>query len=134
MFVRNRLNSGEYVTVVPIGLPITLQYGEVGQIEKVFIGYEIEHENVSDKLLEKVLELNTVPRKVPLQNGTTWVYGVLYTGEDNCTSGQLPQCTSRKFVDMYLDERCPFNFFAASMKTLAGKFQGAVQILQWLKM
>lgn len=134
MFVRNRLNSGEYITVVPIGLPVTLQYGETGQIEKVYIGYEIEHDHVSDKLLEKVLELNTVPRKVPLQNGTTWVYGVLYTGEDNCTSGQLPQCTIRRFADMYIDERCPFNFFAASMKTLAGKFQGAIQILQWLKM
>lgn len=135
MFVRNRLNSGEYVTVVPQGLPITLQYDDNSRIEKVYVGYEVDAEYASEKLLARVIERNSVPRTVPLQNGTTWVYGVLYTGEPVLTTGAFPRGQVNAYLNMYLNsDDIQFNFFAATMKTLAGTFSGAVQISQWLSL
>ena len=32
MFTRNLLEAGEYVTVVPLGLPITIQYKDSGRL------------------------------------------------------------------------------------------------------
>lgn len=133
MFVRNRLNSGEYITVIPQGLPVTLQYDENGRIEKTYIGYETTSDHLSDALFDMLLKRNAVPRTIPLLDGTTWIFGVLYTGEPVTTTGNLPSDQATSYLNMYLKfDNIEFNFFAATMRTFAGKFQGAIQIIQWL--
>lgn len=133
MYVRNLLTAGDYVTLVPIGLPLTLQYDENGMLEKVYHGNNTEGRNLSDKLLGCMRRNETAPVRIPITKGTTWVQGVLYTNTTYSTAGDLPMCIAEDIIRDYPLHPEAFNFFAGHVESLATVFQGATPIRRWLK-
>ena len=103
MLLRNRLNVGEFVVPIPVGIPIVLRYNAKGFISKIsfwtawnvwdnthvtkldFVedsskpnGRLNEFEISEIEGLSNLLETNSLfPHTISLTGGTTWVYGVL---------------------------------------------------------
>ena len=117
---------------LPVGVHITLQYNVSGNIEKVYTGFKDERKDVTDTLMPTLLKNNTVPAKIHITKGTSWVYGVLYTAELFAEPGNLPGCVESKLLDTYLNNSVQFNFFAANMNSTAADFKGPTPIRQCL--
>ena len=45
MYVRNCLIAGDHLTVIPVGLPLVLQYNSNGILERAFKGFDALVEN-----------------------------------------------------------------------------------------
>lgn len=134
MYVRNLLHAGDFLEVVPVGLPLTLQYDENGVIEKVFKGFKPNEYNISDTILDIIKVNHTVPLRVPLKDGTTWIKGTLYTATQFEDEGKLSEAISSSILKHYLQHPDQFNFFAGGMESLSCVFRGAQPIRQWLQM
>ena len=117
MYVENYFKGGDYVTLIPVGLPITLQYNISGNLEKVFIGYDSNRKDVSDTFMMSLLSRDYVPGKISITKGTTWVYGILYTNDIPTTiSGDLPECLMAAYETKYLHNPEQFRFFAGNIE------------------
>lgn len=134
MFNKNTLKSGEFVSLVPLGIHLTIQYNSSGNIEKIFTGYYSEREDVTAKLLSTVIANKTFPVKIHLTNCTSWVRGVLYTNELVKTPGILPNCVQDSLIKMYLKTPSQFNFFAGTIDNTSTTYNGATAIRQCLAM
>lgn len=135
MYVRNVLKSGDYFSAVPIGIPVTLQYSEKGNLEKIFIGFSHEAEYRSDDILSTFRRTSKDKLHIPLPGGTTWVQGVLYTSKEifkNTAFGLLPQSCLPEMIQDYLEDPNNYSFYAGSVETMATKFHGALAVRQWL--
>ena len=139
MFVRNLLRPSDFVTLVPVGMPTTLQYNDRGVLEKVYWGYTQESRvDLSSRMLASVKitdDVKPFPFTIPLKGGTTWIMGVIYGATDyNSSQGSLPSCIKDEFLDMF--DNCPgqFHFFAGCVESLATQFKGAANIRRWLDM
>ena len=137
MYVRNCLSAGDYLIVVPVGIPITLQYDESGNIEKVFGGYQGQVENridLSELLLHIFIKTNKCPLKVKVSGGTCWVEGVLYTSKTYSTAGSLPGSWIAQMTDDFCKSPKDFNFFAGRVHSTAQILTGAAANTQWMRM
>lgn len=135
MFLRNCLRAGDFLTVVPVGLNITLQYNDKGTLEKVYRGYSDQGRvNISDKILETMLDAETAPIKIPLHGGTTWIRGVLYTDTVFHDEGALSSAIEGSLIADYVKNPTAYSFYAGNAESLATIFRGAVNIRQWLSM
>lgn len=134
MFVRNFLSNCEYVSVVPVGILITLQYDAKGRIEKILHGATEGGEDVSSEYLKIVLEKGLVPRTLLVTGGRTWVSGVFYTRVHSFLNkdGILPECIYTDLKKAFLKSPEKFVFAACSAKSLATVFQGSLAVRQWL--
>ena len=91
MYVKNLLNAGTYFIPVPVGLPLTVQYGASGRLQKVYYGHVLEKAvDLSKELLSNFISTDIVPTEIPMKNGTTWIRGILYTETVYPIDGVLP--------------------------------------------
>lgn len=132
MYLRNLLKSGDYVSFVPIGIPVTLQYNEKGELQKIYKGYEIEtREDISKKVLKSVRDNSIVPGAISIQQGTSWIYGIFYTDDIQKVSGDedtyIDAC-----IEYLINNANTFKFYAASAKSEAMAFRGAMATRRWL--
>ena len=134
MFTRNLLEAGEYVTVVPLGLPVTLQYKDSGAIEKVYTGHEANvWKDITDDILTTMLLEKQVPNHVKIAGGTCFIRALLYSSELQFGRGRLPECTINKYLDAYKKEPKRFSLYAGDVQGMGTAFNGApVPIRQWL--
>lgn len=134
MYVRNLLNSGDYVIPVPEGILITLQYDSTGKLQKIYQGYH-EHlrTNITDALLTPFYDSRIVPTTIPLHGGTTWVTGVLYTPTSCWEAGSLPECIVNQLKTQFIADHSQFTFYAGTASSLAASFQGRPSIHTWLQ-
>lgn len=132
MYVRNLLKAGQFVTLVPVGLPITLQYDMNGQLEQVFLGHDDTRTSVTEKLLPVILQERNAPVKIPLAGGTSWVMGVLYSGDLFPVNGLLPDAANAHCIDHYIS--CPemYKFYAGNVFSNSTQFRGSAATRQWL--
>ena len=133
MFVRNLLQAGDHVTIIPSGIRITLQYGENGQVEKVYTGYKENERVLRPELLVPLLTSKEIPSHVAVKNGTTFVYGCLYTSEMYNVEGKLDEDVEKVYLEEYLSNSKMFHFFAGHMHSLALSLNSPVTIQRWLK-
>ncbi|MBQ2856448.1 MAG: hypothetical protein IJE78_04860 [Bacteroidaceae bacterium] len=131
MFARNLLQAGEYVTMIPVGIPVTLQYDENGSIERVWRGYDYQEE-LTDIMLVSLLKNKQVPNKITVKGGTSYVRGVLHTFEQVANSGMIPECMIDSLISIYESDPTSFSFYAGHVDSLVSAFRGAVAIRQWL--
>ena len=133
MFVRNLLQAGEYVTCVPVGIPVTLQYDERGIIHRVLEFHNKDAwVDVTDIFLPTTIKLNQIPNTITVKNGTTWVRGVYYIDKVYKLSGDLPECVLSDMLLDYKSNPDKFTFYAGGLESLAMTFRGATSIRQWL--
>lgn len=131
MYVRNLLRAGEYVELVPLGLPITIVYNQ--HIDRIYVNFdESNHIDVTDQFLTLFKKHNIAPLKIGIVTGTTWVKGVLYTNKRVYNEGDLPDSHVSQLIDLFIKSPNAFNFFAGHVSSLGTVLKGAFAIRQWL--
>ncbi len=132
MQVRNFLRAGDFAVLVPLGIPTTLQYGQHGNFEKVYIGYDSSSWEASSEIASQLIKLNKIPMHVSSYSGTIFVRGVIYTEDIPPVSGKLPNAIIDILVKKVVKSG-KFNFFAGHISAKGAKFTGGSQIQAWLK-
>ena len=132
MFVRNLLQAGDFVTIVPAGIRITLQYSEQGSLECVYVGHQND-QVLHPELLTPILQSNEVPVHLPITKGTSYVYGCLYTGEVYKVEGNLHSTVESNYVSKYLEDPSKFHFFASHIMSYAVGMNTPATVQRWLK-
>lgn len=131
MFVRNFLSAGDYVTLVPIGLLIRVQYNEKGMIEKIY--ESVNDVDITSSTLSIVLDNDVVPRKIPIINGTSWIEGVLF--DKNYVpldSGNLPDCTITTQLHRFIQSPESYKFHSINITSNAMQFKAVMSTRHWL--
>ena len=136
MFVRNFLSTGDFLTLVPIGVPATIQYNVDGVIEKIFKGFGFGRDmvDISDEVFGPVVYNGLVPRRIQIKNGTSWVNGVFYTSDNLTALGKVPEDTSDELISDIKDNPTKYSFLAGNVSSLSKTFRGAILIRQWLQL
>lgn len=134
MLNTSMLLPGDFVAPLPIGVNLTLQYGDSGLLESVQIGHNSETQVPGPaNLPHALIEGNIVPRKIPLEIGSTWVKGVLFTLRQRYTAaGSLPECIQDDLLADVLENSDGFIFLAGHAESTAYSFTGATAIRMWL--
>ena len=141
MFVRNLLQAGErisllpgeYVTLVPVGIPLTLQYSDKGLLQKVYLNHE--EENWVDKTedyFQILFKRNSVPNKISFTGNTSYVRGVLVTSNIYAATSKEPNSILSELCTKYLADPASFTFYAGDVQSYSAAFKGAVAVRQWL--
>lgn len=131
--MNKNLKPGDFVTLVPLGLPMTLQYNISGNLEKVFVGNTSNRRDITASCMTKLLDSGKVPGRISLQKGTSWVIGVLYTNATIKKFGVLPSAIESDLESAFLDNPNAFNFFAYNIECTSLRFSGHVHIRQYLR-
>ena len=133
MYVQEYFKPGDYVSLIPIGLPVTLQYNISGNLEKVYIGYDKNRRDVTETFCQVLLERRYVPVKISITKGTTWVYGILYTADvPTKVSGHLPECAVSALETKFISNPEQFRFFAGNIECTSLRFMGSSHTTQYL--
>lgn len=132
MNMRNLLNPGDFVMPIPMGIHLTLQYNVSGNLQKVYIRYTSNREDCTDKLMDLLISNNTVPAKIHILKGTSWIYGILYTGFHSGKTGTLPNAVETELQSEFINNPKSFNFFACNIESTAVTFSGYTAIRQSL--
>lgn len=132
MFVRNLLQAGDFITIVPAGIRITLQYSENGSLETVYTGFEpdkVPH----PELLTPIIKSGEVPTHIAITKGTSYVYGCMYTNEVYNVEGKFHQAVEKHYISEYIKDPSKFHFFAGHMFSHAMAIGTSLTIQRWLK-
>ena len=130
MLVRNFLKAGCYATIVPVGIPITIRYGDSGLIEQVSVGYSTDVPG-NHELLEKFIADTTVPRTIPGE-GTSWVQGILFTHNMINEDADAGSTICEKLLDKFMKNSAGFEFFAGNAVCTSREFPNSTAASQWL--
>lgn len=126
--------AGEFIQLVPIGLPLVLQYNEDGNLEKIAYGLT-GGTDATKELMLTIRDSSRLPISIPIKGGTTWVHGVLYTGARPNVPGNISEARfSEQYIEMFKQNPNNFNFFGYNVKSKSFNVTGAANIRQWLSM
>lgn len=131
MYVKNVLSPGQYVEVIPEGIPIVLQYGPSGNLELGYFGFSGKIKIPRDVFYE-IKANTTVPNTVPIKHGTTWVKGVMYTGRALSRDITFDENCYKSIVDDYVCNPGSYNFFAVTVESTSLTLSNATAIRQWM--
>lgn len=136
MFIKDKFKSGEFIMVMPVGIPLTVQYSPKGILERAYIGIEEPDDlcEVSHSMFNMLYNSKKVPVKIPLTGGTTRVRGVLYTGTNYAASGNLPDCIMMDMTCDFTESPDKFNFFASIVTSTATNIKGGAATQRWFNM
>ena len=134
MFLQQNFTPGNYVTVVPVGIPVTLQYNVKGILQTAYLGYSIDKEEMRNGLFKHLYESKCVPVKVPTSNGTTIVEGVLYTSKLFPSNTSYEDVGKTLLCTYFLDHPEAFNFFAGHVYSTGLAFNGSASCRKWLSL
>lgn len=84
------LRPGAFVTLVPYGALVTVQYSAEGHIEKIYFGAHDCGIDVTSSYLNTFVVGGLVPTNIPLTGGTSWVTGVVTIPTLVEAEGQIP--------------------------------------------
>ena len=132
MFVRNFLQAGDFVTIIPAGIRITLQYSEKGSLEAVYVGHGND-QVLHMELLTSILKSDDIPTHLPVTKGTSYVYGCLYTGDIHKVEGKLCTTVETHYISEYLQDPSRFHFFAGHIHSYAAGMNTPLLIQRWMK-
>lgn len=124
MNMRNLLKPGDFVSLIPVGVQLTLQYNAEGRLERVFTGFGANRIDRSNDLRTLLARNNTVPSVIHIKKGTSWVRGVLYTNSFSHCVGSLPSAVTEPLIKQYIEDGSHFNFFAVAFESTVTHFQG----------
>lgn len=132
--LRNLLNPGELIVPIPIGVIMTLQYNRDGNLEKVYTGLKDERIDITKSKLIDFINNGTVPARIHIKNGTTFVEGVLYTGDIQTKKSWDDQGTLNEILlSKYSKNHEMFNFFGVNIISQALNIVGPTASTRYLK-
>lgn len=133
MFVKNLLHSGDLLSLVPVGLEVTLIYDEEGHLQRILKGYEEGGKDISADILPAVRDSQLVPLQISIKRGTTLVKGVFCLSDIVFVSGRLDD-VSDDAIKLAINTGSTVNFYAGNVSSFATAFRGGNPIRQWLKL
>ena len=135
MFVKDRLAGGDRISPIPLGLQLALEYNDKGALRKVYSNYD-KTQDISKDILQGLITNSTVPQVITVKNGTTWIYGVLYTQNvvNSKSTGLLPHAVVDDYIVAYRDTPENFQFLAGYAESLAVNFTDPNSTQNWLNM
>ena len=90
-YINNLLNPGSYTIIERMGLYLAITYNKYGAIESVSrYTSDTATTPLPNELFDIILKNHILPRTIMLKGGTTTVTGVLYSGTQLYTIGELP--------------------------------------------
>lgn len=131
MNLRNVLKPGEYVHVVPVGIPCCLEYDDRGILQHLYIDYESNSDKLDDELKSILYQSKKIPGKISIVSGTSWVSGVLYTDNKLLGEGVVPDCIVSDGVSKIKSDSISINFFAGHVKSQARRFNSISDLSTW---
>lgn len=131
MFVRNLLQAGDYVTIVPAGVRITLQYSEKGSLEAIYEGHA-NNQILHPELMTPIIQSGEVPTRINVTKGTSYVYGVLYSEDILPVEGCLDKEVEVTYLTEYIKNPSTFKFYAGHIQSYAVGFNAPLNIGRWL--
>lgn len=134
MNLRNVLKPGEYVTVVPIGVPCVLEYDDRGILQHAYTSFEHTSNSRDDELKEILYQAKKVPGKITITTGTSWIFGIIYTDKKFMGEGYFPDCILDEAIKYLKTSNATFNYFASYVESQAMKFKGATDTNSWIGM
>lgn len=137
MNIKNFLKPSDYVMFVPNGIPVTIQYGEQGIIQKFFLDWNCNRLANGDvaTALTNLSGMGLFPNTIPIKNGTSWVKGILVADSICKSEGTLPACAENELISMLASGNLDgWHFYAGNVESRATTFGGAHPTLNWLKM
>lgn len=140
MYVNNLIHSSDFVTLVPMGMPTTLEFNEIGNLKKVYWGFGDNKKDVSAEIFSaaKVTdEIKPFPFKINLSGGVTFVEGVIVRENPDQykdSIGKLPDCIFNQFMNEFTENSSAHHFIAANIYSGALEFKGCTNIRRWLDM
>ena len=129
---RNRLQAGTYVEPLPLGLPVTLKYKDNGVLETVYIGYFDNTWEQSKEIYEYLLESNAAPIHLDVKDGTMFVRGVLYSGNEYDACGDVPEGIESQVI-FDIENGVFHNFFAGQITSSSIDFSSINATRTWLQ-
>lgn len=133
MYVKNLLHSGDLVSLVPVGLEVTLIYDEDGQLQRILKGYEDAGKDISAEILPAIRDQQIVPLQISVKRGSTFVKGVFCIEDVVFDSGSL-NTVSDNAVKCAINTGSKVTFYAGNVSSFATAFRGGNPIRQWLKL
>lgn len=126
------LRAGDFVELLPIGLPITLKYGANGKLESAT--KTNGDKGIDGVLYSYIVSNEVVPLKLPTSGGTMFVQGVLELSGDYVRDlGMLPQVIeSSKQLPEDLVNGTDSKFLAVSADSTSMNFAGPSLFRSWL--
>lgn len=134
MYVRNLLKPGDFAAPMPIGIPLSVRYGNGGVIDAVFVGHdEATWIEVTPRIIHPFLCDRIVPKQIPIQIGQTVVKGVLYSAERiYYAAGELPEAVFEDMLNDVSQYPHQFVFYAGHVTSTAVQFVEPNAIRTWL--
>ena len=133
MHVRNFLKPGHQVYPIPIGTLMTIQYNVDGNVERVYLGVGDQKDDVTSEVMIYMIENQTIPAKLNVAGGTTFVHGVLYTGQIPKAEMDLKEFQYHQYTKYRQDAKV-FNFFAFHIDCTATRISGGLSTQSTLAM
>lgn len=124
-------HPGSFVTIVPVGLRVSLQYNASGVIQSAKV-VDVDDELVTLEHLNGMRPF--IPQKIGLTGGTTWVEGVFYFADIPTDPGVVPECCYETYLKRFIAPDCMCQFYAGNVTSLAAQFHGVQSIRNWLGM
>lgn len=134
MNLRNVLKQGEYATVVPVGIPCSIEYDDRGILQHVYLDFYFSSDTKDDEIKDIMYQEKKIPGKITIKSGTTWVQGIIYSGHKFRGEGAIPQCLIKDAVSYLESEDASFNFFACGLVSQAMRFKGVQDLVSWFAM
>lgn len=134
MFAKTFCRPGAFMTIIPIGLQVTLQYDREGKLEKIYTGYDEMMNEASKEFLTAVRKEMLVPLTIKIKQGTSYIKGVFYTDSVIAQEGFLPYCNNSDMIDGIINKSIDVKFYAAQVDSRATPFKSVTVIRDWLKM
>lgn len=139
MLERNRLNPGDFIVPIPIGIPIKLVYNSSGvlacsmlklPIEDVDMStLEVSGDEVSPRVYDAIMECGMIPKSIPIHGGSTIICGVATLKSYRKVEGMYPYAVF-DFIKSNNFEVDAFHAFYAM--SYASTFTNHYAILNWL--
>lgn len=134
MYVKDALRPGQFVTLVPVGLPVTLQYNKKGILEKIYRDYGEDRVDITSTLFDTVFHNKMVPTSITVKDGDTMVEGVFYQNKFYCGDGKCEEIASEGIIHDIQVDHTDIHFAAGNVYSYAASFKDANTIRRWLKM
>ena len=134
MFVETVSNRpGSFVSIIPSGVIITLQYDKNGDLEKIYRGARPNCTDTGDAVFTLFKLAKTIPLHINVLQGTTYVIGALYT-DAICNKDNIVMIDNEDLLMAeYQVSPDKFVFWAGYADSLATSFQGPYAVRQWLR-
>ena len=132
MFMRNLLKSGNYVVLVPAGLPVTLEYDDDGKLRHIYHGLTDQRTDITNVLRPLFAEHKLAPMTIGVKNGYTYVQGCLHTKQQITGVGDISKVFADYILTDIVEHPTAYTLYTANVHSTVVVFRGAMPIRQWL--